>query len=191
MYCLDGEMFKEARMTVPKPNITVPKDVAATLGSIIDLGDVVERYFENVHLWLPVVSKRRMQLTLSNPQLTLAADLALLLLCMKLVTQSSHGSPQAAQTPLYWMVKRQISLVESGALISLQLLQATVLTAAYEIGHAIFPAAYLTTGQSTRLGHLMGLHDRQAFPQILKRSGAWAEVEEIKRTWWSCMLLDR
>lgn len=191
MYFLDGDIFKETRLTVPKPSIPVPGDVAATLGSITDLSDVVERYFENVHLWLPVVSKKRMSLTLSNPQLTLTADLALLILCMKLVTQTSHGSPQEAQTPLYSMVKKQAILVESGALISLQLLQATVLIAAYEIGHAIYPAAYLTTGQCTRLGHLMGLHDKQVFPQLLKRSGAWAESEEVKRTWWSCMLLDR
>ena len=191
LFFLDAEMFQEGRMAIPKPTIPVPEDVAATLGSIVDIRDIVERYFENVHLWLPIVSKKRMQLTLSNPQLDLTADLALLLLCMKLITQSSHGSSQGAQTPLYSMAKRQIAMVESGALISLQLFQATTLTAAYEMGHAIYPAAYLTTGQCARIGHLMGVHDRQAIPQILRRSGAWTENEEMKRSWWACMLLDR
>lgn len=191
MFFLEGDMFVEGRMTVPKPDLKVPNDVAATLGSIVDLQDITGRYFENVHLWLPFVSKKRMQLTLSNPRLELTADLALLLLCMKLITQNPHGNPQAAQTPLYSLVKRQIALVESAALMSLQLLQATILTAAYEIGHAIYPAAYLTTGRCAQLGHLLGLNDRQAVPQILRRSGAWAEIEETRRTWWACMLLDR
>lgn len=191
MFFLEGEMFAEGRMTILKPDLKVPNDVAATLGSVVDLQDIVERYFENVHLWLPFVSKKRMQLTLSNPKLNLTADLALLLLCMKLITQSSHGNPQAAQTPLYSLAKRQITFVESGALLSLQLLQATILTAAYEIGHAIYPAAYLTTGHCARLGHLLGLNDRHAVPQMLRRSGAWAEIEETRRCWWACMLLDR
>jgi Fungal specific transcription factor domain/Fungal Zn(2)-Cys(6) binuclear cluster domain len=191
LFVLEAEMFQEGRMTVPRPKLPVPNDAAATLGTIVDIRDIVERFFENIHLWLPIVSKKRMQLTLSNPRLELSADLALLLLSMKLITQSSHGSPQAAQTPLYAMTKRQITLVESGALLSLHLLQALVLTAAYEIGHAIYPAAYLTTGHTARIGHLMGLHDRKVVPQVLRRSGAWAEIEEIKRTWWACMLLDR
>lgn len=191
IFFLDGEMFKEGGMTVPRPTIPVPRDVASTLGSVIDIRDIVERYFENVHLWLPIVSKKRMQLTLANPQLELTADLALLLLCMKLITQSSHGSPQAAQTPLYSMAKRHLALVESGALISQQLLQATILIASYELGHAIYPAAYLSTGQCARIGHLMGLNDRHGVPQLLRRSGAWTEVEELKRSWWACLLLDR
>ena len=191
MFFLDGEMFQEGRLSVSKPDLKIPNEVTATLGSIVDLQDIVERYFENVHLWLPIVSKKRMQLTLSNPRLELTADLALLLLCMKLITQSSHGNPQAAQTPLYSMAKRQIMTVESGALITIQFLQATILAAAYELGHAIYPAAYLTTGQCARIAHLLGLNNKQAVPQVLRRSGAWAEIEEMKRSWWACLMLDR
>jgi hypothetical protein len=191
MYFLDGEIFKESGLSIPKPSLPVEPEVVATLGSVIDIRDVVERYFENVHHWLPIISKKRMQITLSNPRFDLTADLALLLLCMKLITQSSHGSPEAAQTPLYLMAKRHLALVESGALLTLQLVQASLLIAMYEIGHAIFPAAYLTTGQCVRLGHLLGIHDRRAYPQGVKRLGAWAEIEETKRTWWGCMLLDR
>ena len=191
LFFLDAEMFQESRMNILRPDVPCAKDVSATLGTIVDIRDIVDRYFCNIHLWLPVISKKRMQLTLSNPRLELSADLALLLLCMKLIAQSSHGSPQAAQTPLYKMTKRNISLVESSALISLHLLQAIILVATYELGHAILPAAYLTTGEAARIGHLMGLNDSQVNPQVLPRSGAWAEVEERRRTWWACMLLDR
>ena len=191
LFFLDSEIYRETRMKIPRPTIPVSRDVTAILGSIIDVRDIVERYFENVHLWLPVVSKKRMQLTFENPHLELTADLTLLLLGMKLVTQTPHGGPQDAQNQLYATVKRQFAIVESSALISLQLIQAAILIATYEIGHAIYPAAYLTTGQCTRLGYLMGIHDRTAVPQILNRSGAWAEVEEVKRAWWACQLLER
>ena len=191
LFFLDSEMYHETRMTIPRPTIAVSSDVAAILGSVVDVRDIVERFFANVHLWLPIISKKRMQLTLENHRLELTADLALLLLSMKLVMQTPHGGPQDAQNQLYATVKRHTVIIETGGLISLQLMQALILTATYEIGHAVYPAAYLTTGQCTRLGHLMGIHDRRATPQVLKRSGAWAEVEEVKRAWWACTLLDR
>ena len=191
-FFLDAEVFKEAQMTVKKPKMAIPADVAATVGvSILDIQDVVERYFANIHTWLPFVSKKRMQLALSNPSVELTIDLALLLLAMKLIIQVPQG-PQSVRSPLYAMTKSYFNMVESAGLMSIQLLQADVLIAAYEIGHAIYPAAYLTTGHCARLGHAIGLNDRQNAPQLLRRKpGAWAEVEEMKRTWWAIMLLDR
>jgi hypothetical protein len=156
----------------------------------MDIRDTVERYFENVHLWLPVVSRMRMILALDKPALDMTADLAALLLCMKLIIVSGHSSPQDAQSQLYWLCKRQLSAVESGGLITLQLMQAALLITAYEIGHAIYPAAYLSSGHCIRLGNLLGIHDRQNAPQILRKAGAWSENEEIKRCWWGALLFE-
>lgn len=178
-------------MAIPKPVVPTAPEVYSTLGSIIDVRDIVERYFANVHLWLPIVSMKRIQLTLENPSLDVSADLALLLLAMKLIIQGGHESAQDAQSPLYWLVKRHFSAVEAGGLISLYLMQSALLITAYELGHAIYPAAYFSSGHAIRIGTLMGLHDRQNAPQILRKSGAWAEVEEIKRCWWAAMLFDR
>lgn len=178
-------------MTIPKPNVPVSEKIRITLGSITDMRDIVDRHFANIHLWLPIISKKRMQLTLEDPNLDLTADLALLLLSMKLLVQGGHDSPQSAQSPLYWLVKQQATLVESSGLITLQLMQSTLLLTAYELGHAIYPAAYLSSGHSARLGTLLGFHDRLNAPQILRRSGAWAEIEEIRRSWWAAMLFDR
>lgn len=192
-FFLDAEVFVEARMTLVKPSMPVPPEVLATLGtSILDIQDVVDLYFANTHTWLPFVSKKRMELTLSNPGLELSFDLAVLLLSMKLVTQVPVGGPRSIHSPLYSLVKRTLFMAESGGLMSLQTLQANILLAAYEVGHAIYPAAYLTTGHCARLGHGLGLNDRRRAPQFLqKRIGAWVEVEELKRTWWAVMLLDR
>lgn len=192
LFFLDAEIFSEAKMSIPaSPPLQIPSDVLSALGSPTDVRDVAERYFENIHLWLPIVSKKRMQITLSNPRFEMTPDLSLLLLGMKLVMQSSNGSPQDAQNPLYHMVKRHLALVESSAVVTLQLLQSTILVAAYEIGHGIYPAAYLSTGHCARMGYMFGLHDLENALQILPRSGAWAGNQERKRCWWACMLLDR
>lgn len=191
-FFLDAEVFRESRMTIAKPSLAVPPEVLATLGaSILDIQDVVDRFFANIHTWLTFISKKRMELTLSNPAMELSFDLALLLLSMKLITQPPGKGPQAVRSPLYSLAKRICFIAESNALISLQTLQANVLVAAYEIGHAIYPAAYITTGHCARLGHALGINDRRHAPQMLKKSSAWAEVEEQKRTWWAIMLLDR
>jgi len=192
MFFLDAEIFHQAHLTIIKPSEPVPDDVLAALGtSISDIQDVVDRYFTNIHTWLPIVSKKRMQLTLQNSALELSLDLALLLIGMKLIIQAPTGVPKVVCSPLYWLAKRYFAMVEATGLLSVQLLQAGLLISAYEIGHAIYPAAYVTTGHCARLGHALGLNDRRNAPQVLRRSGAWAEVEEMKRTWWATMLLDR
>ena len=192
-FFLDAEVFQESNMRIPKLNIPVPAEVASTVGvSILDIQDVVDRYFANVHSWLPCVSKKRMQLALSNPSVELTLDLALLLLAMKLIIQIPRGGSESVRSPLYALAKSYFPMVESHGVLSLQVLQADLLIAAYEIGHGIYPAAYLTTGHCARLGHALGLNDRQNTPQLLKRKpGAWAELEEMKRAWWAVMLLDR
>lgn len=193
MFFLDAELFDSSPATVQKPTVPIPPEVLSMLGSsILDIQDIVGRYFENIHTWLPFISRKRMELTLTNPGLEMTFDLALLLLCMKLITQVPMGDPQRARGPLYTLAKRTLYLAESHGLICIRTLQANILVAAYEIGHAIYPAAYLTTGHCARLGHALGLNDRRHAPQIFKKkAGSWAEVEEMKRTWWATMLLDR
>ncbi|EXJ87309.1 hypothetical protein A1O3_04268 [Capronia epimyces CBS 606.96] len=192
-FFLDAEVFVQAQMSIPRLSFAVPSDVIAILGtSICDIHEIVDRYFANVHTWLPFISKKRMELTLSNPSLDLSADFALLLLSMKLIIQVPAGGPQSVRSPLYALTKRYFATVESSGLLSLHTLQADILVAAYEIGQAIYPAAYLTTGHCARMGHGLGLHDRTLAPQYSrKRMGSWAETEEAKRTWWATMLLDR
>lgn len=72
-----------------------------------------------------------------------------------------------------------------------QLLQANVLVAAYEIGHAIYPGACLFVGRCAIIGKALGLDNRKNAPQMLRRYGAWAELEELRRLWWAILLLDK
>jgi hypothetical protein len=89
------------------------------------------------------------------------------------------------------MAKDLYSRVENSCLISLQLLQSAILIAIYEIGHGIYPAAYLSVGHAARLGNMMGLHDRKNATQLFKEAETWSQCEEERRTWWTVVMLDR
>jgi hypothetical protein len=191
MFFLDSEAFNYARASIPKPMISVPGEVLSLLGSAADIQDLCGNFFLTIHTWLPFVSKKRLYQNLTNPKAQPGADLALLFSCMKLVTQFPPNDDESVQSPFYWMVKQFYSMVESSGLFSIQLIQASVLISVYEIGHGIYPAAYLTTGHSARLGTAMGLHDRKHSPQMLRRPGTWTEQEELRRVWWSILILDR
>lgn len=94
------------------------------------------------------------------------------------------------QTQLYQDVKSFYHYVEAQNGFSVQMIQALLLIALYEIGNSIYPAAYLSIGNAARLGHAAGLHDRKA-PQMLPRCTTWTEQEERRRLWWGVVILDR
>ena len=99
---IDAEVWKDAQMRAPKLNVPVPQEITSTIGvSILDIQDVVERYFANVHTWLPFISRKRMQLALSNPGVELTFDWALFLPSMKLITQIPQNGPRVPSHQLY------------------------------------------------------------------------------------------
>ena len=188
VFFLEPQIFIDSHMSIPRPLFAIPAHVQATLG---DIRAVTETFYSTIHLWLPIVSKKRLQLTLSNPDLEMSPDLALLFLAMKLIIEPVANGIAPAETTLYHMVRQFYNMVESSAFMSLHLIQSLLLIATYELGHAIYPAAYITTGHCARLGYALGLHRRRKPLQMIKRPGAWAEIEEMNRAWWATMLLDR
>ena len=71
----------------------------------------------------------------------------------------------------YQKVKLALFALEQSARFSTNLLAAYALLALHEIGHGIFPAAYLTVSNLARLFCALGLHDRTKATQILPRPG--------------------
>lgn len=81
-------------------------------------------------------------------------DLAMLFLAMKLVTAPVE---LVLDLTLYREAKGFLARLESGGIISLLMLQAMVLIAVYEYGHAIYPAAWMTIGSCARYSDILGL----------------------------------
>jgi hypothetical protein len=190
VFFLDSELYQESRLEVPRPNISVPDEVLALLRDG-DIPGMVELYFSTIHKWLPVVSRKRLILTLGSPTAEQGAELALLLLCMRLITQIPPDDSRSTQNTLYLTAKTFFTVVESSASMAVQLIQSALLLGAYEVGHGIYPAAFLSAGHCARLVYALGLHNRKGAPQMIKRPGSWAEQEEFRRVWWGTLLLDR
>jgi len=190
-FFLDAEIFEQFNLRVPRPIVMTPPEVLSELGHASDIQTIAELYLSSVHLWLPIVSRKRLSLLIHSPPTEPGGDLALLFLCMKLITQCPQEHLDMSQCSLYLITKSFLSQVESSALMSIQVVQSAMLICAYEVGHGIYPAAYLSAAHCARLCYALGLHDRKGTLQMLKRPGSWAEQEEIRRIWWGAMLLDR
>jgi len=93
------------------------------------------------------------------------------------------------QNAAYIAAKRFFLELELVGVVSIQVLQAGILLALYEIGHAIYPSAFVSVAMCARYTQGLGIdwkskaHKREAF--------SWVEAEERNRVRWAVVLLDR
>jgi hypothetical protein len=104
-----------------------------------------------------------------NPMWEAGPDLALLFLCMKLITTRPQDGLENLQNPIYTASKHFISLMESIGMTSLLVLQAYILVALYEIGQAIYPGAWMSVGSCVRYGLLLGINGHESAAELLGR----------------------
>ena len=142
-----------------------------------DVQDIANEYFNTVHLWFPVISKKQMSLSISL--WNNSPDLALLFLAMKLIITIPQDD--AAGSPIYTACKRTLALLEVSGAVSLQYLQAMLLVALYEYGHAIFPSAWMTIGSCARYSDFLGLPSFDEGILTLGQPATWTEAEERRR----------
>jgi hypothetical protein len=118
---------------------------------------------------MSIVSKKRMARNMLNPLWEAGPDLALLFLCMKLMITRPQEGLESANHPIYTAAKRFLALMESSGMTSLLVLQAYVLVALYEIGQAIYPAAWMSAGACVRYGLLLGIQGHESAAPLLGR----------------------
>lgn len=82
-------------------------------------------------------------------------------------------------------------MAENGGFINIRLVQTLSLVAVYELGHGIYPAAYLTIGRAVRLATMIGLQSQIHAKQLFTGADTWTLCEEQRRTWWTVLMLDR
>lgn len=186
MLFLDPELL--SHFEYPSANVSIPPHIRVILGNINDVYLTSNKYFANIHPWMPIISKQRFY----DVHLLLSPlgkpDIGLLFLAQKLITTHPPASPQAARTELYHAAKHFCLELEGSNIFSLPILQANILIALYEIGHAVYPAAYLTVGACARYAHALGLNVKG----VRSRKGkTMIEAEERRRVWWAIVILDR
>lgn len=92
---------------------------------------------------------------------------------------TSNGRSNHEAKGRYQKVKFALFALEQSARFSTNLLAAYTLLALHEIGHGIFPAAYLTVSNLARLFCALGLHDRTKATQILPRPGMSLSIVDL------------
>ena len=189
MLFLDPSILQQGQVEVCQAASPVPEHFLHLLGHVDDVRATATNFFQHIHSWMPFISKKRFyDLYLPSPFQS-RSDVVLLLLSLKLITTLPPTSPRNPRTPLYHTVKHFHLQVQDSSVFSLPVLQAGVLLALYELGHAIYPAAFLSVGACARYGHALGINCSGSLQT--RRVLTLVELEERKKTWWAIVILDR
>lgn len=113
-----------------------------------------------------LVSKHHLSRELADGVQLSFGDQYVLLLAMQILSRPLRDDDKPINE-LYLHLKQCLLHIEAQNFLSLKLLQAELLIALYEIGHAIYPAAYISIAHCARLGHALSLHDLRTSYRIL------------------------
>lgn len=184
---MDPELFSFAQLELPTLNLEalITADVDKLVGDVTGIHATGIYFFKTVHTWMPIVCKRGFSELLVKRMMHEKAELYLLVLSMQLCTS---GVPES-RSRFYEVVKQYHASLEQSGAMSLMVLQAGVLITLYELGHGIYPEAYLSVAQCARYGTALGVDATIASRETAARK--WANLEEARRVWWSILVLDR
>jgi hypothetical protein len=189
MLFLDSSILQLGRVDISVTTIPIPPYITAIIGDVNNIRTFGSHYFNTVQSWMPIISKTRFYDHYLHPLSQPRTDLALLFLCMKLIISMPPEHTKNPQTPTYFAAKQFYLDVETAGIFSIQALQAGLLISLYELGHAIYPSAFLSIGACARYSYALGINGN-ATSQIIKPS-TWVEQEETRRVWWAIVILDR
>ncbi|KAF4437173.1 hypothetical protein FACUT_5827 [Fusarium acutatum] len=190
---LAPDLFRDLHLQLPRMEWDMPEDIEAQLGGRQQMQEATKTFLQLTRSWMPIVNGKRHLAAVLNPLVPPRRPVALLALCMKLCCLSVDKVEE--KRLLYDLVKRFYAEVEGQEDYCIQVMQSAVFIAVFEMGDAIFPAAYLTVGALVRYGMAMGM-DKINQDALGKDFGAaagasWADIEEMRRVWWGALILDR
>ncbi|EED14623.1 fungal specific transcription factor, putative [Talaromyces stipitatus ATCC 10500] len=186
---LDPSILQHGHLEIPSPATSVPQHILRLIGDLDDIHTTASKFFDHIHLWMPFISRKRFYDIHIRTVPPSKPDVILLLLCLKLITSFPPANPRDPRTPLYHAAKHFFLDLEGDVTLSLLILQAGVLLALYEIGHGIYPAAFLTIGTCARYAHALGISVSRAVES--RKVITLVELEERRRVWWAIVILDR
>ncbi|KAF4460228.1 ATP-dependent Clp protease proteolytic subunit [Fusarium albosuccineum] len=188
VFFLDSALFHRSVNSLPDSTFTLDPDIQAFVGNVFEDKAFVSSYFTFTHPWIPFLSKKLFMERVLNPLAAPKSSSTLFVAAMKLLaTPPCNGD---ARKPVYHMIKAALLRAEKSNVLHFRIFQVMIFVALYELGHAIYPAAYLTIGSCLRYGSAMGINntvETRDHPE----SQSHIEAEERRRTWWAAILLDR
>ena len=185
---MDPNVFNRIPAEPAYDTLQVPTNVALLIEDPIEISKVTDKYFGTIHKWFSIISKKRF-FDQHHTMISSRPEFALLVLCMKVIVTILPENSSNPKTQLYYTAKYFYLEVETSTSLSILILQAGLLLSLYELGHAIYPAAYLSIGACARYAYALGIN-RNARTRPIKVL-TLVELEEANRIWWAIVLLDR
>jgi hypothetical protein len=146
---------------------------------------VIATYFRTIDIWLPVISRERIQKEFENIGALPSNDLAALLLCMYLITRiPGNDRNDTMRTSIYLEAKSLHSTLASSGESCLKTTQAGLLLSLYEQGHGMLEAAQMTMAVTSRLGIRMLTDYRKLGLENVQDT-------ELGHLWWGIVIMDR
>ncbi|KAE8140492.1 hypothetical protein BDV38DRAFT_279993 [Aspergillus pseudotamarii] len=148
-------------------------------------------YFRTIHPWFPILAEAPFKKRLSHILTHTSPELGLLTLCMVLLA----AKPVDDEIPprmrsLYILVKGFIASLEATEINSLELLQCRLLLTIYEVGHGMYPAAYISMGANVRAAVALGANGVSK-TQLEETFRSSERADEARRTWRGIIITDR
>ncbi|KAL7950530.1 hypothetical protein V8C42DRAFT_123413 [Trichoderma barbatum] len=194
IYFIAPHIFRQAQLELPRIHPSIPPNLSPFENDPSRIRSIAYTFFDSIHWWMPIISKKGFFAHLLNPLSGRRSELGLLILCMQLycAPDLNHETGALDVSALYHSVKRLQFEMEAAGVLSLRVLQAGILLALYEVGQAIYPAAYLTVGACARYGIAIGVDNlREETQNEYGSPRSMSEVEERRRAWWTILFLDR
>lgn len=170
---------------------TLEGQISKIIGDGLQLRSAAIAYFQTIHTWLPIISEYVYFNRLSQARVGSApADFSLLTLSMFLACQVPVDGEISPKTrSVYVQIKSLYSMVEAIGTSSLDMLQCRLLLTTFEVGHAMYPAAYVSAGANVRAAVALG-----ANTELSKHTGPISfpdRAEETRKTWQGIVMVDR
>lgn len=162
--------------------------------------NIIDRYFQAFHKWLPIVSPdsfRREASRYREEGRLPPADFTVLLLAMLLIVLPTLGPslrpPRASQELLYTTTKSALSQAQTSICTSLRLVQAALLIALREYTCVRPEAAYISMMTCTGLARVVeiGRTSMRTTIDVQKISDSPLEEREREDTVWAIAMLER
>ncbi|KAJ5641466.1 hypothetical protein N7490_005466 [Penicillium lividum] len=163
------------------------------------LDEISVRYFQGVHTFVPIISRRRFHAQLLSFGANAQADFALLVLCMALLVPSTDSADllgsqvghRDEDLTLYVATKSLMAQAQTLCAPTTRLVQAGVLLAVYEYARGHPEQAFVTIGSYARMAYAAQLRSIPALAGTAPRQTDWTIEEEEINTWWGIRICER